>query len=297
MKKNGFSGVMILLFILFGSGVMFGQYPRIRYNLAGYEPGIEQRAVIMANTEINSTTPWNIYASGQSTPISTGFVGTSQTGKNIHTPAGFNYEIKFNISQPGEYRLKVGTLPADTFQVKNAPYKQLANEVINALRVRRSGSDASLHPDTHLGDTSITVKNHKDGFGYNHNGWKDAPELGEINMVGGWYDAGDYIKFTTTTAYSVYNLLLAYELNPDAFDGVHINTTPGGLNDLLDEAKWGLQYLLKILPSDDVFIFQVGDSLDHAAWPPRLPQDDKVLRKAYTIKSKPKWRLLLQLFL
>ncbi|MBC7485206.1 MAG: glycoside hydrolase family 9 protein [Cytophagaceae bacterium] len=47
-------------------------------------------------------------------------------------------------------------------------------------------------------------------------GWSQAT-VADIDMQGGWYDAGDYLKFTETIVYSAYNLLRAYEINPGIF--------------------------------------------------------------------------------
>jgi hypothetical protein len=45
-----------------------------------------------------------------------------------------------------------------------------------------------------------------------------------------------------------------------------------GIPDILDEARWGLDWLLKLHPAPDQLYHQVADDRDHAGW--RLPQEE-----------------------
>jgi hypothetical protein len=84
-------------------------------------------------------------------------------------------------------------------------------------------------------------------------------------------------------------MLLAYELGqkprnskrvqgsgapPWAEDRVDALGLPGtnGVPDILDEARWGLDWLLKLHPAPDQLYHQVADDRDHAGW--RLPPDE-----------------------
>ncbi len=91
-----------------------------------------------------------------------------------------------------------------------------------------------------------------------------------LDLTGGWHDAGDHVKVTLTTAYSVYGLLKAYEAFPESFDDQddrEHSGSPNGIPDVLDEAQIGLDYLEKAHPSDDVLIAMVGNpDYDHRNW-------------------------------
>ncbi|MGH8024663.1 MAG: glycoside hydrolase family 9 protein, partial [Limisphaerales bacterium] len=50
------------------------------------------------------------------------------------------------------------------------------------------------------------------------------------------------------------------------------NPGSNGIPDILDEARWGLDWLLKMHPAPGQLYFQVGDDRDHIGW--RLPQND-----------------------
>ncbi len=59
-------------------------------------------------------------------------------------------------------------------------------------------------------------------------------------------------------------------------DNVNALGDPGanGVPDILDEARWGLDWLLKLHPAPDQLYHQLADDRDHAGW--RLPQNETV---------------------
>ncbi|MCZ7669345.1 MAG: glycoside hydrolase family 9 protein [Chloroflexi bacterium] len=87
-----------------------------------------------------------------------------------------------------------------------------------------------------------------------------------IDVSGGWYDAGDYGKYVNAGATAVSDLLWAYELFPQQFpDGqMNIPESGNGVPDLLDEARWELDWILKM---------QEPESGGFTTWcnPPRKP--------------------------
>src|SRR5205085_7400212 len=88
---------------------------------------------------------------------------------------------------------------------------------------------------------------------------------GPVDVEGGWFDAGDFLKFTHTTSYATAQLLLAQR------DGT-------GSAELVAEARHGVEWLAKMW-TGDVLYAQVGIGVgnetvrtDHDVW--RLPEDD-----------------------
>lgn len=76
----------------------------------------------------------------------------------------------------------------------------------------------------------------------------------ERDLSGGWYDAGDYNKYTNWTANYVVEMMKAYLERPEAWaDNYNIPESGNGIPDLLDEAKWGIDHLLRMqLPNGSV---------------------------------------------
>lgn len=95
------------------------------------------------------------------------------------------------------------------------------------------------------------------------------------DLRGGWYDAGDFNKYTSWTARYIIVLLRAYEENPEAFsDDYNIPESGNGLPDILDEVKWGLDWLVRMQNSDGSLLCVQG--LDSA-----IPPSDAKGRSYY----------------
>jgi len=81
----------------------------------------------------------------------------------------------------------------------------------------------------------------------------------ERDLTGGWFDAGDYNKYTTFANSTVHMLLSAYEDNPAIFtDDWNLPESGNGIPDLLDEIKWELDWLLKMTNDDGTAIIKMG---------------------------------------
>lgn len=88
----------------------------------------------------------------------------------------------------------------------------------------------------------------------------------ERDLSGGWYDAGDFNKYTPWTADYVVTLLRAFEEKPNAFgDDFGIPESGNGVSDLLDEVRFGLEHLIR-LQNDDGSVLSIVD-LDHGSPP------------------------------
>lgn len=91
----------------------------------------------------------------------------------------------------------------------------------------------------------------------------------DVDLVGGWFDAGDHVKFGMPLAKTVATLSLGLI----EFEAGY--TTAGELENALDGLKWATDWILKAHVSDDEIYVQVGDGDDdHDYWgPPELAMD------------------------
>jgi hypothetical protein len=100
------------------------------------------------------------------------------------------------------------------------------------------------------------------------NNWRGDSGLGDgadagIDLTGGWYDAGDHVKFNLPMAYSVAMLAWSVYEYPTAYQKT------SQLSAILENIRWAADYLMKCHPSPDVYYYQVGDpGLDHGWWGP-----------------------------
>ncbi len=108
------------------------------------------------------------------------------------------------------------------------------------------------------GDLSDDIRNNWRG----DSALSDGSDVG-LDLTGGWYDAGDHVKFNLPMAYSAAMLAWSVYESEDAL------RDSGQLDYLLKEIKWVTDYLIKCHPSANVYYYQVGSgSADHAWWGP-----------------------------
>ncbi|CAO3628932.1 unnamed protein product [Mucor hiemalis] len=93
-------------------------------------------------------------------------------------------------------------------------------------------------------------------------GLKDGSD-NNVNLVGGYYDAGDYLKFTLPLSYSLSSVAWSAGV---WFDGYQKANQVPYLRDML---RWGLDWVMQAHPNNDTFYVQVGDGdVDNNYWGP-----------------------------
>jgi len=86
------------------------------------------------------------------------------------------------------------------------------------------------------------------------------------DLHGGWFDAGDYNKYTIWAARNIIVMLRAFDENPTAFgDDSRIAESGNGVPDILDEVKWALDWLARMQNADGSLLCVQG--LDQASPP------------------------------
>ncbi|OWF45592.1 uncharacterized protein LOC110456820 [Mizuhopecten yessoensis] len=106
----------------------------------------------------------------------------------------------------------------------------------------------------------------------------DRGQNGE-DLTGGWFDAGDHIKFALPLASSVSMLAWGLVEFKDAYVGA------GQLDNMYDSIRWPLEWMMKAHTGPNELYVQVGDvDLDHHFW--GRPEDMKMARPAYKITAE-----------
>ncbi|MEN8116712.1 MAG: glycoside hydrolase family 9 protein [Bacteroidota bacterium] len=123
------------------------------------------------------------------------------------------------INQPGKYKIKVGDIESGLFNISKNIWEQSVWNNINFWRSERCGQTVDgIHGNCHA---DVYCE---------HNGKK-------IIVNGGWHDAGDLTQMIYNTGDAIVAMLeLAEKVE---------NTNPEMYNALVDEAKWGLDWMLK----------------------------------------------------
>ncbi len=267
---------LLLIFVLFNSFLVQGQTAWVRYNQAGYESCRPyKRVIVLSNTSIAGTA-WNIKDGGGATVLSGNLGASLTTAQTNWTAKPYSYAIDFSsITTLGNYTFNMTGVTSVTLKINDNPYEFFLDRALRYFKVHRSGtSDCFDHAISHTGDASCQVYK-RTGAAAPLNGTANwtLSAVPNIDMQGGWYDAGDYLKFTQTIAYACYNLLRAYEINPTIFNKKLYSITT--YVDVVDESKHGLEYLMKTMPAGRTgeFVIQVGSAADHNQGN-RLPEND-----------------------
>jgi endoglucanase len=171
-------------------------------------------------------------------------------------------ELDFTpLRRPGRYVLAFGAARSRHFLIDEGAGKDVPDFLLEYLRQQRCGYNPWLDAVCHPYDGRTA--------------YGPPPEGRYLDARGGWHDAGDLLKYLLTSSTAIAHLLLAYTVAPGAFsDRVNALGQAGtnGVPDVLDEARWGLEWLLRLHPAPGELYHQVADDRDHSGW--RLPQDE-----------------------
>lgn len=251
---------LILLMFIFGFSSLKQSRSQswIRINQCGYLPNSIKVAVLASKENIECT-KFALFKAGSNRQV-----WSSNRVKSNGAYGAFVKTYRLNFSEfkhEGSFYLKVAEIKSPVFKINNQVYDGTADFLLKYMRQQRCGFNPFLKDSCHT----------HDGFTI----YGPMPDGTNIDVVGGWHDAADYLQYSTTSANATFNLLFAYRENPSAFgDQVDANGLPGPnrIPDVLDEARWGLDWLLKMHPQDDLMFNQIADDRDHSGW--RLPTED-----------------------
>lgn len=237
----------------------------IRVNQIGYLPEATKVAVFMSDetAQINGFELVDAFtgevAFSSSAVRPTGVLGRMKTTCRLDFSG---------LKTSGAYYIKVlssgGETRSETFPVGAGVYDGAADFVLNYMRQQRCGWNPFFKDSCHRKDGIIV--GHPDPL-------KDSTFL---DVTGGWHDASDCLQYTTTSANAIYQMMFAYQSNPEAFSDNHLaDGTPGrnGIPDIVDEIYWGLKWLDKMNPEPGEMYNQIADDRDHVGM--RVPSDDQ----------------------
>lgn len=254
----------------------------IRINHLGYTPnGI--KIAVWCSKERTVINGWQLIDVASKKIV---FSGKAVKGFGSYGPFQQTARLNFSsFTKTGRYYLQAGKTKSPEFIIGNDVYKGTADFCLRYMRQQRTGFNPFLKDSCHTHD-GYSLYGEKAGL-------KDSTH---IDVVGGWHDATDYLQYSTTSANATYHLLMAYRDFPQVFgDQKMANGLDGnnGMADVLDEAKWGLDWLLKMHPKDEWMFNQIADDRDHAGF--RLPKEDSFYgrgfeRPVYFVTGEPQQR-------
>lgn len=220
----------------------------IRVNQVGYLPGDVKVAVFISHTECDII-DFNVTdtVSGLSITL------TSVKDCGEFPPFASTYRLDFSsITTPGVYTVSANGTTSPAFKISDDAYVGTNEMPLKYMRQQRCGFNPLLGDSCHTHDGRLVLNGDNDGT--------------VVDVTGGWHDASDYLQYLTTSANATYQMLFAYSRNPEVWADEYLeNGMPGsnGVPDILDEARWGLEWMLKMNPNDSTFYNQIADDRDH----------------------------------
>lgn len=141
-----------------------------------------------------------------------------------------------DFTKNGTFKIQSNGEESYEFVISDNPYEESFGSIVNMFYLQRCGQELTeeyagdyAHPACHTGTVTI----------YNSDK--------TIEATGGWHDAGDYGRYVVPGAKAAADLLLAYEINADAFsDNMNIPESGNQVNDILDEVKYELDWMLNM---------------------------------------------------
>lgn len=235
--------------------------PALRVNLAGYRAADAKHLVVVAARPLPRTAPAFTVEDRSGRVVLRGrlrHATGADWGGPVRPVATLNASA---VRQPGTYVVRIPGVAPDTLRV--GAYPAFQNDLVAFLRQQRCGYNPLLDAVCHAED-GRTVEGPR-------------PFGTFLPVFGGWHDAGDQLQYLITSSNAAARLLLAHELAPGRFpDLVNALGQPGpnGVADVLDEARWGLEWILRLHPTPAELYHQIADDRDHRGF--RLPARDSV---------------------
>lgn len=274
---------------------------RIRVNQLGYLPDGPKRSTIVS--EATQPLEFTLVDSSGKTVLS----GRSLP-RGVDPSAGFSVHVIDFSDYEGtgkDFRVRADGDTSLPFAIADGLYATLRHDALSFFYPMRSGIaiDEAVAgagygrpaghisraggPDKNQGDRDVPCQPAGISLAIYGEAWTCAYTL---DVAGGWYDAGDHGKYVVNGGIAVAQIMAAFErqvrLNKDGLGDGSLTIPEVGNNvpDALDEARWELEWMLKmVVPAGDPFAGMVHHKIHDNAWTglPLLPHEDGMIRELH----------------
>jgi hypothetical protein len=220
----------------------------VRVNQLGYRPDAPKVAVVCALRD-TAIARFSVVDTRSRTVLSARALPTQSFASCVRT-----WRLDFSsLRAPGSYRVVVGRSTSLAFRIDPGVYTGVADRLLVYMRQQRSGYNPLFRTVVHTRDGIVV---------------DDSIRAGRfVPVTGGWADASDYLQYVTTSANAAFVMLMAYRDHPAAFGDAFDARGDSGSNriaDVVDEARHGLEWLVRMFPSETEMYNQLGDDRDHS---------------------------------
>ena len=209
------------------------EYPDVTVNQVGFKTDDVKTVIVKSREE----TTFNVIndETGESVFEGTFSDAVYDMGSNV---AGQRGDFS-GLTTPGTYHVTCSTGDSYSFVIADDAYAAIYRDAVVMLYKQRCGCEVTqeiagdfAHAACHTGNAVV----------YGTDEVKD--------VSGGWHDAGDYGRYVVPGAKTVKDLFLAYEDSGADADDLGIPESGNGVPDILDEARYELEWMLKMQADD-----------------------------------------------
>ena len=209
------------------------EYPDVTVNQIGYQTTDIKTVIVKSREE----TTFSVINADTNESVYEGTFGDAvyDTGSNLGVQRGDFSEV----TTPGTYYVSCSTGDTYTFVIADDAYADVYKDVVLMLYKQRCGTEVTeeiagdfAHEACHTGLATV--------YGTDE----------QVDVTGGWHDAGDYGRYVVPGAKTIKDLFLTYEDCNATSDELGIPESGNGIPDILDEAKWELDWMLKMQTAD-----------------------------------------------
>lgn len=230
--------------------VSFAQELYIRVNQLGFAPRDVKTAVVFGSEPLPSEFRIVDAASGKVVLVRT-IAPVPEAWGQFQRHADLDFT---SLRTSGRFVVEAGSARSLPFEIGQNVYANVPDQLLEFMRQQRCGYNPFVDAVCHSFDG-------RTAFG-------PEPAGTYLNASGGWHDAGDQLKYLLTSSNATAQMLLAYQLatsRPRRSDVAFADRfnhlgQPGanGIPDILDEARWGLEWMLRLHPKPDQLYHQIA---------------------------------------
>jgi hypothetical protein len=234
-------------------------YPAIKLNQVGFLNSSEKYAYVSGFEDEFKATEGTQFQVKRVSDDSVAYTGELVLDKAYDAESGERVlkAVFTDLKDPGDYYITVNADGIDKslkFKIGNDIFKPLLADAARYYYYQRSGIDLTAPYCTDFPRKDYTPQDTAAVFESDPTKTKDVSK--------GWFDAGDKGKWMVDGAAAVTNLLWSYEMFPESYSDKQFNIpeSGNGVPDVLDEARWELEWILKMQDTDGGIYGRVNSS-------------------------------------
>lgn len=209
-----------------------GEGPSININQVGYRT-TDTKTAVFRDGSLDSK--FDVVDIKTGDVVFTGAVSGSKKSRSAGETVA--YGDFTGVTKPGTYKITAEKSGESyEFVVADNVYDDIFSDTVKMFFLQRCGSNLS---GRHAGKFAHSACHTQTASIYGSSVKKD--------VSGGWHDAGDYGRYVVPGAKAAADLMLAYEDYGKVFsDNLSIPESGNGIPDVLDEARYELEWMLKM---------------------------------------------------